>query len=154
MTSRHWRAALARFSEKPIFKSLTQFIKFSIVGISNTLISLAVYYLCYSLLGMHYILANVLAFLVSVTNAFYWNSRYVFAAGERPHWKQAFGMYVKTVTAYGLTFLLSTGLLVFWVELVGVSAEVAPIINLFITMPLNFLLNKHWTFRRKDTGET
>lgn len=147
------RAWFTNAQTSPAFSSAVQFIKFSIVGISNTLISLAIYYLCYSLLGMHYQLANVLSFVVSVTNAFFWNSRYVFGKGERRSWKENLHAYGKTIISYGFTFLLSTLLLTLWVETAHIPATIAPIINLFITMPLNYFLNKKWTFRQKMPKE-
>jgi putative flippase GtrA len=55
--------------------------------------------------------------------------------------------FAKTVAAYGSTFLLGTGLLYTMVDILGISQWVAPLINLCITIPLNFLLNKYWAFR-------
>lgn len=151
------KAYLTRLRSDARFAALLQFVKFGIVGLSNTLISLGVYYVCFYLLRMHYQLANVLSFLVSVTNAYYWNSRYVFHAGRRLGWKRTLWAYVKTVVSYGATFLLGTLLLTFWVEAVRLSAGIAPLLNLLFTIPLNFLLNKHWTFRhtagRPDAGD-
>ena len=40
-------------------------------------------------------------------------------------------------------------LLWFWIDACGVSEYVAPIINLLVTVPLNFLLNKFWAFKAK-----
>ena len=55
---------------------IAQFIKFGIVGLSNTLIAYLVYAVCIYI-GLHYLLANVIAFAVSVLNAYYWSDRYV-----------------------------------------------------------------------------
>ena len=46
--------------EHPLFAKLWQFIKFGIVGLSNTIISLGVYEVCLYL-GMHYLPADALA---------------------------------------------------------------------------------------------
>lgn len=127
-----------------------QFIKFGIVGVSNTLISLLVYWLCFYGLNMHYQLANVLSFIISVTNAYYWNSRYVFKTGEKRDFKAHMRAYFKAFLSYGSTFLLSTALLTFWVEVCHIPEGIAPVINLLITIPLNFVLNKFWAF--KDNG--
>ncbi len=58
-----------------------QFIKFGIVGVTNTLISLGIYYLLV-FMDVHYIIAHIAGFLVSVVNAYYWNSKYVFSKGS------------------------------------------------------------------------
>ena len=122
--------------------NLKQFIKFGIVGASNTLIFLAIYYLLV-FLGVHYILANVIGFVVSVCNAYYWNSRKVFKA------QGGKSAVIRTFAAYGATTLLSTGLMFVMVDVFGISQYIAPIINLFITIPANFVLNKLWVFRSK-----
>ena len=144
----------ALVAEPGVRELFWQFIKFGIVGASNTLISLGVYYLCFNLFHMHYQLANLLGFVVSVTNAYYWNSRYVFNMGARRSLGQHLRTYAKTVTAYGGTYLLSTALLWLWVDALGVSENIAPLINLCITIPLNFIINKCWTFRKSPGEET
>jgi len=121
---------------------LKQFIKFGIVGVSSTLINLGTYYaLIY--IGVHYILANFIAFVVSVCNAYFWNSRYVFSKKRDGSVKPFF----KTFIVYSGTFLLGTGLMYCMVDLIGISKWLAPLINLCFTVPLNFLLNKFWAFK-------
>jgi putative flippase GtrA len=53
----------------------------------------------------------------------------------------------KTYLSYGATFLLSTVLLYLEVDVWQWSAVIAPVANLLITIPLNFLLNKFWAFK-------
>jgi len=122
---------------------LKQFIKFGIVGVSNTLISLAVYYLLV-FLGMHYLIAHAIAFVLSVLNAYYWNRKYVFDSAKQNTKNQLVKIYI----AYGATFLLSLLLLFLMIDILDISHLIAPLINLAITVPLNFLLNKFWVFRQ------
>ena len=140
---------LAKLENNPRTAPWLQFIKFGLVGVSNTLISLGVYWLCYYGLGWHYQLSNVISFVVSVSNAYFWNSRYVFKSGVNYTVRQHVKAYFKAFVSYGSTFLLSTALLTLWVEGCGISAGIAPLINLLITIPLNFVLNKYWAFRGK-----
>jgi len=119
-----------------------QFFKFGIVGISNTLISLAIYYLLV-FLNVHYIIANTAGFIVSVINAYYWNSKYVFKKKTNDHKKS----FAKVFLSYGSTFLFGTALLFIMVHSMGISDKIAPIINLCITIPINFFLNKLWAFK-------
>lgn len=122
--------------------TIRQFIKFGLVGLSNTLLSLAIYYLLVGL-GVHYILANVIAFFISVLNAYYWNNRFVFQKSTAGHLRPL----IKTYLTYGATFIASTILLYLMVDQWKVSQMIAPIINLTITIPLNFLANKFWAFK-------
>ena len=123
-------------------KLLIQFAKFGIIGVSNTLMALIVYYV-FVLIGVHYLLSNTIAFVVSVLNAYYWNRKYVFKDNQSSKMAQLVRIYI----SYGFTFTLSTVLLFLMVDIIGISQLFAPIINLCITVPLNFLLNKFWVFK-------
>ena len=95
-------------------KSFIQFIKFVFVGISNTVISYVAYFILIKI-GLHYIVASVVGFLMSVLNSFYWNNKYVFHS--YCHDTRSIGKgLVKTFIAYaGSGLVLSNLLLIFWV---------------------------------------
>ena len=120
---------------------IMQFIKFGIVGLSNTLIALLVYYVLL-FIGVNYLIANVFSWVVSVFNAFYWNNKYVFQ--NDTIWFKAL---IKTYISYGVSFLLGTLLLFILVAGCGISEVIAPLLSLVITIPLNFIMNKFWTFK-------
>lgn len=129
-------------SKEDFWKLAIQILKFGIVGLSNTIIALAIYYgLIY--IGMHYIVANTIAFLLSVLNAYYWSNKYVFEKTSDGHKKAL----IKTYLVYGSTFLLGTVTLFLMVNIMDVSQWIAPIINLLVTIPINFVLNKFWAFK-------
>lgn len=120
-----------------------QFIKFGIVGLSNTTISLLTYYILI-FLGSHYLIANTAGFLLSVVNAYYWNNKYVFRERLEEDSKKAF---IKVLLSYGLSFGISTVLIWILVNVLYISEWIAPILRLVVTVPLNFLLNKVWAFK-------
>lgn len=126
------------------FDRLEQFVKFCMVGALNNLI----YYLCYLAfikLGLHYAFANFIGFTVSVFNSYYWNNKYVFVSESKRVWWKTF---IKTYISYaGTGIVLSSILLAFWVEICGVSTVIAPIIDLAITIPINFIINKFWAYK-------
>jgi len=119
-----------------------QFFKYGIVGVSNTLISLGAYYALVHF-GVHYLIANLIAFILGTLNAYYWNNKYVFKAKGN-----SLSRLARVFAAYGFTLLLSTGLLYLMVDVIGISKFIVPIINLCITIPTNFLLNKFWAFKK------
>ena len=126
-------------------ENIIQFIKFGIVGVSNTVISYVVYRIGIYF-GLFYLLASVLGFVVSVLNSFYWNNKYVFKndSKERSLWKTL----AKTFVAYaGTGLVLCNILLVVWVELLGVSEALAPLLNIPVSTVVNFLVNKFWAYR-------
>ena len=124
-----------------MIKNLKEFAKFGLVGILNTLLSLAVYYL-FLWLGVYYQLANVIAWAVGVLNSFYWNSRYVFYF--RGKWLRALG---KSYLVYGSTLIIVTLLLYILVEKFGISPTLAQPLTLTVSVPLNFVLHKFWAYR-------
>ena len=136
-------------NNKEDFKKLiVQFIKFGIVGVSNTLISLAIYYVLV-FFKCNYIVANTIGFIISVLNAYYWNNKYVFKSKDKVVTKKdTIKQLIKVYMSYGVTFLLSTVLLYVMVDCLNISEYIAPIINLCITVPLNFVMNKLWAFKK------
>lgn len=123
------------------FNAVIQFIKFSIVGFSNTVISLFVYYILLWL-ECNYLISNAMSWIISVFNAFYWNNKYVFR--NENTWLKAL---IRTYISYGFSFILGNILLIVLIEFFKVSEIIAPLIILVITIPLNFLMNKFWTFK-------
>lgn len=118
-----------------------KFIKFSIVGFSNLFISLAVYYVLI-FLSINYQIANTVGFLVATFNSYFWNKLWVFKNN-----KNKISDIIKFYIVCLLSWLLSTILLYIWIQKLGISDKIAPIVNLFITTPLNYLMNKLWVFR-------
>ena len=127
-------------------EKIVQFIKFGIVGISNTIISYVVYIVLIGV-NIHYILASVVGFIISVLNSYYWNNKYVFKEDteqKRVWWRTL----IKTFIAYaGTGLVLSNIMLIIWIEVIKISPVVAPIINLLITIPINFFINKMWAYK-------
>lgn len=136
------------------FRAFMQFVKFGIVGVSNTAISY-VLYVCslwlFKKVGVlpraDYLVAQAIAFILSVLWSFYWNNKMVFVqqeGQERVWWKAL----LKTYVSYSFTGLfLNSILLVLWVQILGISEFIAPLINLLVSVPLNFIINKFWAFK-------
>ena len=129
-----------------ILNKIFQFIKFGIVGLSNTVICY-ITYVVLIFLNIHYLLASCIGFLVSIINAFYWNNKVVFTVQRKEEglwWK----VFLKMFITYAITGLfLNNILLILWVNIWENGEISGPIINLFFTIPINFLLNKYWVFR-------
>lgn len=122
-----------------------QVIKFGIVGCSNTLIALAIYWVLDEI-GVYYLIAFAIGEIISVLNAYFWSNLFVFKKEEmatRNHKKSM----LKVFTIYVSTFLLAEALLYLQVDCLSWSAKIAAVLNLLVTIPINFLLNKFWAFR-------
>lgn len=132
---------------------MIRFIKFGIIGVSNTAVSYTIYVASLFFLRrlgpsteMDLFLAQLNAFVWSVLWSFYWNSRIVFQRKEenrRSFWKSL----LKTYVSYSFSgLLLSSILLYFCVHILHISEFLAPLLGLAVTVPVNYLMNKFWAF--------
>ncbi len=158
--------------------AVIQFIKFGIVGVSNTLVNYLVYLLFFSI-GVPYLIANALGFIVSVLNAYFWGSRFVFKEDKTKERRVWWKVLLKTYASYLLGFFINSFLLWVWVDVINVgqycgfvgdminavtgiagiqpkeftagtlSGIIGPIINIFVVVPINFVINKFWAYRQK-----
>ena len=135
------------------FKKLFwQFFKFGLVGLSNTAVSFGTYYLILWINPDLYMLGSILGTILNIANAFFWNDRFVFS-GNSNDFKSKMKRLGKAYVSYGGTSILSNVLLWVQVGLLGVSKRWAPLVNLCITIPLNFIINKFWTFKKEEQAE-
>ena len=135
-------------------QTFKEFLQFGLVGMSNTIISYLLYVVTLLLVSksgvkFDYIIANIVSWLLSVLWSFYWNNKFVFKKEEgekRNIWAALF----KTYVSYGFTGLILNNILsVLWVSVLHISKMLAPIINLVISIPINFFMNKLWAFGKK-----
>ena len=130
------------------WNAFMQFVKFGLVGVSNTFISYGVYLVFLLVFGEEsYMVGFTLGFIVSVLNSFYWNDKYVFKKKENEQ-RSKFKALIKVFLSYASTGLVLSGiLLVIFVQYLGIPAKIAPLIGLLITIPLNYIINKVWAFK-------
>lgn len=135
---------------------LVQFIKFSLVGLSNTVISYVIYVVVLILLQVNeillshdYLVAQGISFVISVAWSFYWNNKYVFITEEGKE-RNILSALAKTYISYAFTGLfLNSILVIVWIEIFSFSKLIAPLFNLVVSVPINFLINKFWAFKTK-----
>ncbi|MBE6894306.1 MAG: GtrA family protein [Ruminococcaceae bacterium] len=133
--------------DKKITDNILQFIKFGIVGVINNVIYMIGYYAVIFINSSWYLLGGFAGWFISVLNSYFLNNRFVFK-NDANSLKEQLKKLGKTYISYGATFIVTQILLVCEIELFSVSEVIAPIINIFITIPFNFLLNKFWTFKK------
>lgn len=130
--------------------ALIQFIKFGIVGGINTVLSYLITNVCYYGFHLHEQICNLISFVITVLISYLLNSRFVFHEKdeEKQPWYKALA---KVYASYALTELLIMGILLYFQERrLGIPHYIATFINLCVTVPLNFILNKFWAYRNRD----
>ena len=142
---------------KTQWELLMQFVKFGIVGLSNTVISYVIYVVTLILFqknnlipSVDYLAAQGIAFVLSVLWSFYWNNKFVFEKADNEE-RNIVHALIKTYISYAFTGLFLNSILsLLWVEVFGIPKIIAPIINLLVSVPLNFIMNKFWAFRKTE----
>ena len=133
---------------------ILQFLKFGIIGFMNTIISylinngLYLLFLHTQVLGPSETLmrqtSNLVAFLVTVPIGYVLNSKYTFTKKEDVVWWKPL---VKVYASYSITGLFMNAILNYLFELMGIPNYIATFLQLFFTVPTNFLLNKFWAYK-------
>jgi putative flippase GtrA len=119
-----------------------QFVKFGIVGISNTLLTFIVYTLLLKGFGVWYIAASAIGFVVGAANGFLWNRRWTF----REHVGDALTP-VRWFVVQGCGLLLDLALVYLFVQDVGLEKLLGQACATAIVTVLTFFANRAWTFR-------
>ncbi len=120
----------------------TQFVKFGIVGVSNTLITFAVYTLLLKGFGVWYIAASAIGFVVGAANGFWWNRRWTF----REHVGDALTP-VRWFVVQGCGLALNLALIYVFVEHVGLDKLLGQACAIAFVTVSTFFVNRAWTFR-------
>ena len=121
---------------------LVQFVKFGVVGISNTLLTLIVYTLLLKVFGVWYLAASAIGFILGAINGFLLNRRWTF----REHVGDAL-----TPVRWGIVQTCGLGIneallyvLVHHAQLDKLLAQVCATAVVTVT---TFFVNRAWTFR-------
>ncbi len=133
---------------------ILQFLKYTAVGLSSSLVNVSVYNLFLMLLDgwtipspADFLIPQELGFIASVLWAFTASRRYVFNSGKAskiPWYKALLRMFV----TYSFTGIVLSGMLsMVWVYIFDFPKEILPVLNDTICFPVAFFLNKYWTFR-------
>jgi putative flippase GtrA len=117
--------------------------KFAVVGAVGYAINLAVYRtLLHS--GLHFLLAATFSFLAAVTSNYIWNRLWTFRENRGHIGIQGMRFFLVSLAALGANLLILDLL----VDIAGVDKFFANAIAIVLVMPLNFVGNKLWSFRR------
>lgn len=135
-------------NKEEIKESILQFMKFGTVGAINTVLSYVITNTSYYLLHLHEQISNIIAFVITVFISFMLNGKFVFTEEKenRNFWKTLLKVYA----SYSVTGVFLTAILLYLEErLLGIPHYIATLMNMVVTIPINFILNKYWAYREK-----
>ena len=138
-----------------------QFVKFALVGVTNTVISYLINAATLFILDKFNLfpntdiyIGNTVAFILSVLWAFMLSNKFVFKEDESKEKRVWWKTLIKTYLAYAFTGLgLSNLISHVGVNVFHLSKYIPPLINLVVAVPINFVLNKFWAYGQKKGAE-
>jgi putative flippase GtrA len=116
--------------------------KFGVVGGSGYIVNLIVFAALNQGLEVNHIAAAVGAFVVAVTNNFWWNRHWTFDAAHGHAGFQAARFFAVSLVGLGVNI----GLLALFVDALGAAEVPSQALAVALAMPVNFVGNKLWTF--------
>jgi putative flippase GtrA len=119
-----------------------QFVKFGIVGISNTLLTFIVYTVLLKVFGVWYLAASAIGFIVGATNGFLLNRSWTF----RGHVGDSLTP-VRWAVVQSCGLAINLGLLYLFVHDAGLDKLLAQVFATGVVTVTTFLANRAWTFR-------
>src|SRR3954451_10293544 len=140
--SREARKSVAAAAPHARTHVVLQFVKFGIVGVSNTLLTFAVYGVLLKVFGVWYLAASAIGFIAGATNGFLLNRRWTF----RGHVGDAFTP-VRWAIVQGCGLGINVGLLYLFVHDAGIEKLLAQAFATAVVTVTTFFANRAWTFR-------
>ncbi len=133
-------------SNSPEF--FVQFIKFSLVGALNSLVHFCIFIVFYRLAMMHYLAASAIGYCVGMLNSFVLNKRWTFSSRQEKTRKE----FVRFAFINVIALLINVGSLRFFKESISLSAEAGQVCAIGLSLVINFLGNRFWTFKKYESS--
>jgi putative flippase GtrA len=118
-----------------------QLIRFCVVGVSGVAVNMAVFTLLTHRWDIHHIAAATVSFVVAWTSNFLLNKHWTFRSHDRSIVLQGARNLTVSLVALGLNLVI--------LEILQrrMSEVMAQLIAIAAVTPVNFLLNRRWSFR-------
>jgi putative flippase GtrA len=137
-------AGAARRLRAPV---VVQFVKFGLVGVSNTLITFAIYTVLLKVFGVWYLAASAIGFIVGATNGFLLNRRWTFAGHVGDSLTP-----VRWAVVQSAGLAVNEGLLFLFVHEVKLDELVAQALATIVVTVSTFFVNRAWTFKHEPAA--
>jgi putative flippase GtrA len=137
-----------RMLQKIYRGNIKHMIRFSIVGVSNTLIDFAAFTVFYSVFRLNYIPSQVLGYSVGILNSFIFNRRWTFGDGKssKIKGKKTVNEFIQFVAINLVSLTTSVIAMDLLVKYVSMNVYLSKIAVIMIAQLINFLSYKLWIF--------
>ena len=128
---------------KFINDGVIRFVKFGMVGVINTLVNWIIFFIL-NALGMYYILANIIAYILGTVNSYLWNTLWVFKYKDKASTETTIKFIILNLIGLGL----NTGIVYVLVDLCNLNKFIGLVTTTAIVMIINYIVNKLWVFSK------
>lgn len=125
---------------------MIRFLKFGLVGIANTFITISVFAFLVMVLKLNYLWANMISYFCGMLNSYICNKNWVFQVKDSDYTN-----YLKFITLNIVMLILNTMALYFLVEGLHFNKLASQVLVTFSLTALNYLFTKNWIFSLKES---
>ena len=130
-----------------LYKKYEEIINYLIVGVLTTLVSIGTYGLFAKIIGINYLISNIISWVVSVAFAYITNKIFVFK-NKKKEKKQVFIQIYQFVKYRLFSLIIDILLMYAFVELVKIDDMISKIIVQVIVIVLNYVFSKIFVFKK------
>lgn len=131
-----------------VYKKYEEIIKYLFFGVLTTVISIASYGLFAKLFHIHYLVSNVLSWILAVLFAFITNKIYVFKSKTKEK-KQVTNEIIQFFIFRLVSLGIEMGIMYMFVDMLKVNDMITKIVAQFIVIVLNYVFSKVFVFKSK-----
>jgi putative flippase GtrA len=124
------------------YKSFIQFIKFGIVGISNTLLTALIIWILLKVLHCSDYFSNFAGYIVGLLNSFIWNRKWTFESKTKVS-----ATLFKFILTFAICYILQLGNLYLLLHFTHIDSYICQLLSIVVYTIINFILNKNYTFK-------
>lgn len=123
-------------------KSFIQFVKFGIVGVSNTLLTAVTIWILLKVFHCSDYISNLAGYIIGLINSFIWNRKWTFKS------KSKVGVTVfKFIVTFAISYLFQLGNLYLLLHFTHIDSYLSQLLSIVVYTCINFALNKYYTFK-------
>ena len=123
-------------------KSVIQFIKFGIVGISNTLLTALTIWILLKVFHSSDYVSNIAGYIIGLINSFFWNRKWTFESKTKLN-----VTFFKFIVTFVLSYLFQLGNLYLLLHFTHIDSYICQLLSIVVYTFVNFVLNKYYTFK-------
>jgi len=119
----------------------SKFLRYGIVGCTGLIVDMGIFYVLHEILGVNYVITNIISSTFGVINNFILNSLFTFKVKNK-----LFRRFVSFYLIALVGMALSSGLLVLMIDGFKMDSMIAKMISVLIVAVLQYFFNKKLTF--------